>query len=399
MQTDVKIGVVVGVLLAGAVIVYFVVGGGTFTGQVDQEPLGPGELRPPPGSNQLVRAISPKSATARPPAPTRRTARAATPKPAAAAKALKGRTRDVVVPRYAPKPADKTKPTRAKAVVAKIAERAAAVKDKPTAAPSGRDAVLLVPTARTPKNKLAPGGRAANRTKTRTYTFTKSDYGFWTVAEKVYGNGKYYYLIAKANPNVTSTTLRTGARLVIPPLPLETPTPVAKVGPAGPQRTYTVQPGDAGFWGISKKVYGQGKYFYLLRQANPGVNSTTLRPGRALIIPPKPTPTAKAGLLRPRRQPTGAAVPRTAGTGGKTYVVQPGDAGFWGIAEKVYGQGKYFYLLKQANPGAKSTSLRAGQTLIVPPLGAEPRTAARKTAPKPGPTANAGDDRPYFDEY
>jgi nucleoid-associated protein YgaU len=53
-----------------------------------------------------------------------------------------------------------------------------------------------------------------------TYTVTDDDTGgYWGIAQKLYGAGKYWYLIAEANPDVDSTLLRVGMELAIPPLP------------------------------------------------------------------------------------------------------------------------------------------------------------------------------------
>ncbi len=52
----------------------------------------------------------------------------------------------------------------------------------------------------------------------------------------------------------------------------------------------------------------------------------------------------------------------------RTYTVKPGDAGFWGIAEKVYGEGRYWQLIARANPNTDSNALRVGQKLSIPPL-------------------------------
>ena len=51
-----------------------------------------------------------------------------------------------------------------------------------------------------------------------------------------------------------------------------------------------------------------------------------------------------------------------------TYTVKAGDSGFWGIAQNVYGNGKYFGLIAKANPNAFSERLHVGQVLTIPPL-------------------------------
>lgn len=58
-----------------------------------------------------------------------------------------------------------------------------------------------------------PGGRM------KRYRVKRGDAGFWAVAKNAYGNGKYWALVAKANPNTPSNALRVGQVLIIPPLP------------------------------------------------------------------------------------------------------------------------------------------------------------------------------------
>ncbi|MCD6304148.1 MAG: LysM peptidoglycan-binding domain-containing protein [Planctomycetes bacterium] len=133
-------------------------------------------------------------------------------------------------------------------------------------------------------------------------------------------------------------------------------------GPSAAHRTYVVQKGDAGFWAVAEKVYGDGRLWQLIAKANPGVDSNALRPGKKLIIPPKP-------VARP--EPAGGGASPRGGlvvgpNGRRTYIVQKGDAGFWAVAEKVYGDGKYWTLIAKANPTVKSSALQPGDRLIVP---------------------------------
>ena len=50
------------------------------------------------------------------------------------------------------------------------------------------------------------------------YVVQKDDLGFWTIAEKVYGDGNHWRLIADANPGVDVEKLSAGDRLKIPKL-------------------------------------------------------------------------------------------------------------------------------------------------------------------------------------
>jgi len=222
--------------------------------------------------------------------------------------------------------------------------------------------------------------------KPQIYVVQAGDYrGFWGVAEKVYGDGKYYRLIAQANPGVDPHKLRPGKKLVIPPLPKKEQARPVQRRTGGAERTYTVRKGD-GLWIIAQKVYGHGKHWPRIAEANPGVNINALPVGKKLIIPPL---TARPGQKAAKTAPPSVGV-------GRTYTVQSGDKGFWGIAEKVYGDGKYGPLIARANPGVDSDSLRPGQVLSVPVLTVEARSSLPK-APRSQPLPPKEDDRPVFD--
>ena len=79
-----------------------------------------------------------------------------------------------------------------------------------------------------------------------------------------------------------------------------------------------------------------------------------------------PVATDSAGeALSPPSRPLMPVAPAAA----KTYVVQTSDVrGFWGIAEKEYGDGKHYPLLVTANPSVDASRLWVGQKLRVPPL-------------------------------
>jgi nucleoid-associated protein YgaU len=172
--------------------------------------------------------------------------------------------------------------------------------------------ILKIPALKTTKSAPAAGGAGApaktDHGKVVTgsdgqkyYVVSKSDSaGLWGIASKpeVYGKGHLYTLIKKANPNVDPRLLAPGMKLLIPPAPApKREAPVADTGAAGVIRDtstavgageeiYTVKRGDAGFWGISEKVYGAGKYYALIRDANPNLNPNALKPGTKIIIPP-----------------------------------------------------------------------------------------------------------------
>lgn len=203
------------------------------------------------------------------------------------------------------------------------------------------------------------------------YTVKDGDSGFWTVSKNVYGDGKYWGLIAKANPDADSNRLRAGQILKVPPLPAKTdrapgegPTHAGQVlAEADGKRYYYVQEGDAGFWTVSAKAYGSGKHWALIAKANPNADSDRLNKGQKLLVPALPLPMAASSGTT-----TSTTVARTLGPGEKWYTVVDGDAGFWDVSKKSYGSGKYYAIIAKANPNVNSGLLRKGQKILVPPL-------------------------------
>jgi len=124
-------------------------------------------------------------------------------------------------------------------------------------------------------------------------------------------------------------------------------------------------------------MYGDGKYWTMIAKANPKFNSSNLKVGDRLVIPPKSTGAASRAATDSgtRTGRSGLVVP-AAGTGQKIYVVQKGDNGFWGVAQKVYGNGQYWQVIAKANPSAESGSLAVGQKLVIPELDAAARAGA-----------------------
>jgi len=125
------------------------------------------------------------------------------------------------------------------------------------------------------------------------YVVKKGDNGFWSVAAKpeVYGDGRYWHLIQKANPDAKTGALRPGQQLIIPPLDTAVRTPgwapgaVSRVPTLTEPGTYVVREGDNGLAAIAKKVYRDSALWPAIQKANPDAESTRLRVGQELIIP------------------------------------------------------------------------------------------------------------------
>jgi nucleoid-associated protein YgaU len=234
-----------------------------------------------------------------------------------------------------------------------------------------------------------------------TYVVKKGDNGFWIIAQRVYGQdkGKYWTLIRDANPTADTNALREGQMLKIPPLPAGAAQSerasaataresFGRVSPGtGGNQVYVVAEGEAGLWGVAEKVYnGKGYLWEHIQRANPGVKPTALKAGMKLIIPPLPTTATRPGRATTRTATgsTGRSTRRPGEifteNGRRYYIVQAGDKGYWGIAKKVYKDGKYSYLIDRANTGVDSYSLQPGDKLEVPPI---PATTGRRTPPAP----------------
>ena len=122
------------------------------------------------------------------------------------------------------------------------------------------------------------------------------------------------------------------------------------------------------------------------------MDSSALQPGQKLLIPPLPKGKT------PRRPTPTESTPEVAAAG-DTYTIEAGDdRGFWGVAEKAYGDGKYMYLITAANQGVDPDKLQVGQKLVLPPL-AEARKAESRLPrlQRPKSVAAGGDGRPLFD--
>ncbi len=230
--------------------------------------------------------------------------------------------------------------------------------------------------------------------ETRIYTVTVSDTGgFSGIAEDQYGSARYWPLIAEANPGVDSSRLREGMQLVLPPKPVETsgPREVDNVDLQPGERIYVVTDQDGGgLWGIAQKMYnGEGKHWTLIAEANPGVDTTRLRPGMRLIIPPLPQPEFDRV-----ETPDIDLEP-----GWRTYTVTAADTGgYWSVAKNVYGQGSLHYVIANANPDIESTQLREGMILVIPPKPAvSSPPAGTNTVPDNYVPAEVPAGRPRFD--
>ena len=93
----------------------------------------------------------------------------------------------------------------------------------------------------------------------------------------------------------------------------------------------------------------------MIRDANDIGNSALIQPGQTLNIPAVPIPNNNSNT----------ATSETNTDDGKIYhIVQKGE-NLWSIAEKYYGKGHKYNLIKTANPHVKGI-LKPGMKLLIP---------------------------------
>lgn len=103
----------------------------------------------------------------------------------------------------------------------------------------------------------------------------------------------------------------------------------------------------------------------------PAANAQTIR--SETLAPASHTPTAPVETDRSTAAPAGAT----------TYTVQPGES-FSIIAQKLYGDARYYTAIEKANPGVDSRRLKVGQTLNVPERQGVVRESAIQAAAQQG---------------
>lgn len=170
----------------------------------------------------------------------------------------------------------------------------------------------LVPSADTTTATAAPAPAAA---AAGTYTVQPGD-NFSIIAQKLYGNARYYTEIEKANPGVDSRRLKVGQTINVPDrssladtttaiqasaaAPVQSETEqgggAAASATVDPARQYRVQPNDS-LYRIAQRLYGDGNRWQELHQANRqtiGENPANLKVGMVLTLPEPPSQASAA---------------------------------------------------------------------------------------------------------
>ncbi len=189
----------------------------------------------------------------------------------------------------------------------------------------------------------------------------------------------------KATPSFTSKTTGTGSTNLV-----KSDTGISKTTDTDKMRFHTVREGESGFTAIAKIEYGNAKYWTLIRDANPGVESTSLHAGDVLKIPPLPRTT---GVISNTAEEKPGTLTKTI-SGGSTYIVKDGDS-YWKIAKEQYGDGNLFNIIQEANKNIPADGLKSGQKIVIPPKPAGSNTAAasRTTPSTPARTTERTTER------
>ena len=115
---------------------------------------------------------------------------------------------------------------------------------------------------------------------------------FWEIAAKkeVYGGGRYHGRLQKANPDVNPRSLRAGMIIYVPEFKNEesgatSDTVVIYDSAVVDSNTYKIKKGDS-YWKIAKIKYGSYKYFKAIEKANPDIDPNQLREGMIIKLPP-----------------------------------------------------------------------------------------------------------------
>ncbi len=191
---------------------------------------------------------------------------------------------------------------------------------------SVQQAVNATPPA-PPATPQAPAPAAPPPTA-ETYEVQGGD-SLYTIAERAYGDGNKWKLIADANPRVNAHTLRVGFKLTIPPKPgAQQAAAPAQPATEGSVRTYVIQAGDS-LEKLAARFYRNGRWAAKLYEANRDTiaSADCLAVGTKIVLP-EFAAEAQAPVVTP-----GDAAPAAA-AGRRTYRVKSGDS-LWKIAKTV----------------------------------------------------------------
>jgi nucleoid-associated protein YgaU len=364
MRTEIKIGIIVGLVVVAGGIIFFVNQGKKTAGNVtDVLPMDApaGKAAPTAGKTEPPR----KPGDNRPTTPARAT----------------GPEKPPVTAQRPPVTTPLTRP--------------AATPAGPTTQPTGaRPLVAAPPTAATPRpGELAPGPtpgpEAARPTPTPAERESTTQPRPPAELPPLAGPTGSTAGISPTPAGPSGESVLSGATGASPGVslpPRKEIEPATAMPPPAPERTapaanaakYTVTAGDS-LWSIAEEHYGDGHLWTKLKAANPGIEEN-VKVGQVLNLPPKEELLGPAKGAKPAAKPEAAsgeakpgAKPATQPADAKpaaqphTYVAESGDTLFK-IAAKVLGNGHRWRELLELNKDklAEPEDLKVGMELRVP---------------------------------
>lgn len=202
--------------------------------------------------------------------------------------------------------------------------------------------------------------------------YVKNGDSLFSIAKSEYGDGNLHKLIWDANPKVVQPGghVRSGVRLVIPPLPTHgqaslgstkanQPAALETTAITTSRRTVVVRAGDT-LSDLARTHLGSAQLWpHLLKANRDQIDAPeSIRPGMELRLP-------QSSSWRTKKV-AGGIVPIT-GSGGGQYTVKPGDS-LWKIARGQLGDGERLYEIYDRNRDrlANENDLSVGQVLVLP---------------------------------
>jgi len=142
---------------------------------------------------------------------------------------------------------------------------------------------ILVPAAPVSVQQGVPDQGVPDSSGNTVYIVAPGD-SLWSIAEKMYGDGRLWTRIAEENEDVvqgTSDLIRVGWRLAIPP---KDPDPLPESDPS--PEIVVVTPGES-LWSIAEEFLGDGTQWPTIAEANESVitDPNLIQPGWQLVLP------------------------------------------------------------------------------------------------------------------
>ena len=223
---------------------------------------------------------------------------------------------------------------------------------------------------------------ASEGSQDKRFYVIKDGESFWTITKKLYGAGKYYARVLKANPDVNPGRVRAGQVIAVPviegvELREELLATAEVLKRSRRPRVYlardvrhVIRPGET-LGDIAQKHYRSAIKWPHILVANPDLDPKRLRAGKEITVPALTEAPGMPDLPseprpRPRRR---ARTPKVYLAEDAACVVEPGDT-LEKISRRHYGvPHKWPHITKDPrNAGIDARRLRPGDKIVVPAL-------------------------------